>query len=189
LFDDGRRICNACNERSIYDIDTIRTIMKDVASLCRDRLGLTVSKPYELQVKALNNDSSTQAKRAKEGKNGESPLFGKELGLYRLMNGKSEIFLLYGLPVEILYDTAAHEYAHAWQAENCVPNQSLEMLEGFAQRVAAQILEMKGFSKALERLEDRSDNPYGTGYHKIKALELRKNRSQLIDFVKKTQNL
>lgn len=163
--------------------------MQDVASLCKEKLGLKVKTPYDLQVKALNNDSSTQAKKAKEGQSDGSPLFGKELGLYRLMHGKSEIFLLYGLPVEMLYDTAAHEYAHAWQAENCVPNQSLEMLEGFAQWVAAQILEIKGYAKALERLEDRSDNPYGTGYRKIKALELRKNRNQLIDFVKKTQNL
>lgn len=189
LFDDGRRICDACNARSVYDLETIRQIMRDVEKICREKLDLNVQTSYDLQVKALNNDSSVQAQKAKDGENDESPLYGKELGLFRKMNGKTEIFLLYGLPAELLYDTAAHEFAHAWQAENCIAGQSPEMLEGFAQWVSAQVLRIKGYNKALEHLEDRKDNPYGTGYKKINAVAQRFNRDGFYNFVKRTRDL
>ncbi|MBN2328995.1 MAG: hypothetical protein JXR73_17780, partial [Candidatus Omnitrophica bacterium] len=187
LFDDGRRICDACNNRAVYDIKKIQMIMQQVQKLCETRLRLTINTPYELIVKDLNKHSSEQAKQAKEGKSSESPLYGKELGLYRRMNGDSEIYLLYGLPIEMLYDTAAHEYAHAWQAENCVPHQSPELLEGFAQWVSAQILKIMGFDQALERLEARRDNPYGTGYHRVKAVEQKFGRTRMMEYIKKTQ--
>lgn len=187
LFDDGRRICNACNNRAVYDIAQIRAIMKDVQKLCTENLGLPIKIPFELQVKDLNKQSSADAMKAKEGKNGDSPLFGKELGLFRLMNGKTEIFLLYGLPIEMLYDTAAHEYAHAWQAENCPADQSPELLEGFAQWVSSQVLRIKNFDKALERLEARTDRPYGTGYHQVKRLEQSLGRAGLMEYIEKNR--
>ncbi len=186
-FDDGRRVCINCNNRAVYDVEQIKQIMAEVEQLCVKHLGLKVNTPYQLQIKPMNSKSSIQANKAKKGENGDSPLFGKELGLYRRLNGKSEIFLLYGLPKEMLYDTAAHEYAHAWQSENCINNQSLEILEGFAQWVSSQILHIKNFPKTLEHLEARTDNPYGTGYHKVKSLEQRMGKVRMIEYIKKVK--
>ena len=70
---------------------------------------------------------------------------------------------------ELTYETAAHEYAHAWEAENGVFDLGTELSEGFAQWVAAGILRAKGFRIALEKLEARTDFPYGTGYQQVKA--------------------
>lgn len=189
-YPDGRAVCLKCNERAIIDVKQIEKIMEEVKGLLARHLDMTVETPYTLRVEALNNNSFMDAKKAKLGHAAGSPLTGSELGLYRLSqdsNGsKSEIFLLYGLPIELIYETAAHEYAHAWQAENCPLNQSSEIREGFAQWVAGQVLALKGYSTALEKLEARRDRPYGTGYQRIKSVENTLGREALIEYVKKT---
>lgn len=183
-FQDGREICEKCNSRSVIDSKKIEAIMEESKKLVHKYVGIQALEPFTLHVEPLNAKSSVSAGRAKTGKTEESPLYGAELGLYRYKDGKSEIFLLYGLPIEMIYETAAHEYAHAWQTENVPPNQSVELKEGFAQWVGAKILQVKGYREALKRLEARRDRPYGTGYHKMKAIENRYGRKAVIDYVK-----
>lgn len=185
-FQDGRQICEDCNKRSVIDTKKIEAIMEETRQLVHKYAGIQALRPYELHVEALNAKSSVSANQAKTGKTNESPLYGSELGLYRLKDGKSEIFLLYGLPIEMIYETAAHEYAHAWQAEYCPPNQSEDLREGFAQWVGAKILSIKGYKEALLRLEARRDHPYGTGYHRLKALDDRYGKAKVIEYVKTT---
>jgi len=79
--------------------------------------------------------------------------------------------LLFGLPPELTYEAAAHEYAHAWAAENCRPDLPPDLREGFAQWVAADVLRSKGFLGALEKLEARTDSPYGTGYRRLRSMQ------------------
>ena len=188
VFQDGRKICPDCNARAVIDEKQIRAIMDEVRRLATQRLGLDVRTAYAVRVQQLNKTSSEDAAKAKQGESLVSPLFGKELGLYRRLNGVSEIFLLYGLPVEMIYETAAHEHAHAWQAENCPPDQSPELREGFAQWVAGEILKLKGYTQALERLEARDDNPYGTGYQKIKTIEQNLGRAPMLEYVQKVKS-
>lgn len=182
-FPDGRTLCEGCHEDVIIDGDTIRSIMNEVEGLIEKHLGLTLERDYKLNIVTSNN--LLDAQRAKHGKSTESPLHGRELGLYRYANGQSEIFLLYGLPAEMLYETAAHEWAHAWQIENAPPNQSLLLKEGFAQWVAAQILRIKGFEQGLVKLEARNDYPYGRGYKRFKSVETNLDRQSVIEYAQK----
>jgi hypothetical protein len=186
-FPDGRKICDRCNARAVIDEKTIRAIMAEVEQLIPKYLGMKVTNPYTLYVETLNKQSIIQANMAKVGELKESPLYGNELGLYRYKNGQSEIFLLYGLPPELIYETAAHEYAHAWQTENAVPDQSLEVREGFAQWVAAEILKVKGYKNTLEKLEKRTDHPYGTGYRRFKTVFENTGRENVLEYAKKTR--
>jgi hypothetical protein len=183
-FQDGRQICEKCNSRSVIDTKQIEAIMEESKKLVHKFVGIQALQPFTLHVEPLNAKSAVSAGNAKVGKTNESPLYGSELGLYRYKEGKSEIFLLYGLPIEMIYETAAHEYAHAWQTENTPPNQSDELREGFAQWVGSKILQAKGFREALQRLEARHDHPYGTGYHKMKSIENRYGRLKVIEYVK-----
>ena len=185
-FPDGREICDACNRRAVIDAKQVQQIMAEVEKTVPRLVGIQAMQPYKLTVETLNNQSAISAKEAKNGQSNQSPLYGTELGLYRRLNGDSEIFLLYGLPIEMIYETAAHEYAHAWQAENTPKGQSKELQEGFAQWVAAQVLHAKGYKKAYEKLEARRDNPYGTGYHRIQARVDRYGRKRMIQYVKTT---
>ena len=184
-FPDGRKICDGCNARAIIDEQKIRDIMAEVEILVPRLLNIKAEQPYTLKVETLNKDSFSKALAAKKGQTVASPLYGSELGLFRKMNGTTEIFLLYGLPPEVIYETAAHEYAHAWQAENCSPSQSPDIREGFAQWVAAQVLKSKGYKQTLEKLESRNDRPYGTGYQQIKHIFDRLGRNDLIEYAKK----
>jgi len=184
-FDDGRAICNTCHERAVTDEETIRKIWREVTEHLQRRLGMNVTHPLTLNIKPLNANSFASARRAKEGLNQASPLSGSELGLYRYKAGKADVFLLYGIPIEMIYETAAHEYAHAWQTENCPPKQSIELKEGFAQWVAAQLLKDKGFSMSLEKLEDRRDRPYGTGYNRFKKVEESMGKKFVFEYAKK----
>ena len=184
-FPDGRKICDSCNSRAVIDEQKIRDIMTEVELLVPKVVGIKAEQPYTLKVETLNKDSFTKALAAKKGQATSSPLYGSELGLFRKLNGSTEIFLLYGLPPEVIYETAAHEYTHAWQAENSSPSQSPEIREGFAQWVAAQILKAKGYKQTLEKLEIRDDRPYGTGYQLIKRYAERLGKDGIIDYAKK----
>jgi hypothetical protein len=169
-YPDGRIICNDCGDRAVFDSPTIKGIMKDVQQTLERQLGLKVLRLYTVQIQKLSGLSSSELRREGDVTTAEGALYGKELGMYRFDNSKSEICLLYGLPPDLLFEAAAHEYAHAWEIENGLGNLEPELLEGFAQWVAAEVLREKGFRGTLERLEARTDFPYGTGYQRLKSL-------------------
>jgi len=164
-YPDGRTICGECAERIVIDVDQIKRIMRDAHQLVVSRAGLEVKRPYTVIVEKLSDSGHDS---------GQAPIYGSELGVYRLSGDRSEIFLLFGLPPELLYETAAHEYAHAWQAENGLFGLPPDLLEGFAQWVAADVLRAKGYSLALEKLEARTDFPYGVGYRRLRAMQQHK---------------
>jgi hypothetical protein len=184
-YPDGRAVCLKCNERAIIDVNKIEEITYEVQKLLESQLGMNINDPFDLHIQALNNNTFLKAKNVKIGTTQGNVLHGKELGLYRRHGSQSEIFLLYGIPIELVYETAAHELAHAWQAENCNLSQSLETKEGFAQWVAAQVLKLKGFNRALIKLESRNDHPYGTGYKKFKAVEQNLGKHLVLEYAKK----
>ncbi len=171
-YPDGRVVCNDCGERAVFDIGEIERIMKDAQAIVVRRLGMKIRTPYQLKVEKLEGLRSSDGEPGSRLAPGHSPLYGEELGMYRRLGDTIEIYLLFGLPPELLYEAAAHEYAHAWQAEN-YSDLSPELREGFAQWVAADVLRAKGFTSALENLERRSDAPYGTGYQRLRHLSLR----------------
>jgi len=169
-YPDGRTICGDCGERAVFNVEAIKNIVRYSRESIERRLGLKVKKPYAVRVEKLSGLSSPTPNSGAKGVAADGALYGRELGMYRLENGKSEIVLLFGMPPDLLYETAAHEYAHAWQTENNLNNLEQELFEGFAQWVAAEVLREKGFFGALEKLETRTDFPYGTGYQRLKSL-------------------
>lgn len=169
-YPDGRHVCNQCGDRAVIDVAEIRKIMLDVEQTIQRRLGLVIAVPYELRVDKLADfRASHNGPGSSQTPSGE--LYGKELGMYRRIEGRSEIVLLFGLPPELTYEAAAHEYAHAWAAENCRPDLPPDLREGFAQWVAADVLRSKGFRGALEKLEARTDWPYGAGYRRVRSMQ------------------
>lgn len=170
-YPDGRNICDDCGKRAVFDQTTIEDIVKDVRRTMEKHLGLQLKNPFQVIVQELSGISPPGAGTGHKPASAHVALYGKELGLYRFEDGRSEIYLLYGLPPDLLYETAAHECAHAWQLENCPVELSPELREGFAQWVAAEVLLERGFHVAWERLDARKDAPYGTGYQRIKSMD------------------
>jgi hypothetical protein len=169
-YPDGRIICNECGRRAVFDIRVVESIMRDVQKSVEKRLGLRLKRPYELKVHNMSGIGSSEFKDADMPETAAETLYHGELGSFVVREGKPEIILLFGLPPDLLYEAGAHEYAHAWMSENGYDKLEPEILEGFAQWVAADVLRDKGFSNVLSELEARKDSPYGTGYQRLKAL-------------------
>jgi len=169
-FPDGRTLCEICNGKAVLDVDGIERIVAETRTLAERHLGMTLRHPYKLRVETLTHES-INGRRNPSAPSLRNSLHGREVGKFRQADGQSEIVVLFGLPRDLLYETAAHEYTHAWQADNQLLDQPAELREGLAQWVAAEILRLKGLWEALRRLEAREDAPYGTGYRTIRRLQ------------------
>jgi DNA-directed RNA polymerase subunit N (RpoN/RPB10) len=170
-YPDGRIICNECGRRAIFDLRVVESIMRDVQKSVEKRLGLKIRAPYALKVETMSGIGPADGSGGMTAGAGREALFRGELGSFLINNGKPEIILLFGLPPDLLYEAGAHEYAHAWLAENAQAGLEVELQEGFAQWVAAEVLRDRGFSNVLAELEGRKDYPYGTGYQRLKTMQ------------------
>ena len=107
-YPDGRVTCSGCGTRAINDVGEIERIMQDARQTAEAHLKLKITRPYTLRVEKLSSLTATGVDPHAKILSDRSPLYGKELGMYRLVDNKSEIFLLFGLPPEMLYEAAAH---------------------------------------------------------------------------------
>jgi len=84
------------------------------------------------------------------------------LGVYARRGMRRGIYIQSGLPRMLFLQVAAHEYAHAWQGENCPVLKDALVHEGFAEWVAYQVIGYYGYPKGQERMRGREDI-YGRG--------------------------
>lgn len=170
---DGRKICARCQDTAVVRLEELDRIWKWVQSHL-SRSGFKVNNPVALQ----------EVDRSRLRQLVQSPTGARELGAFELKNNTYTVYILYALPEALVYETLAHEYGHAWQAENCPKNLDLDLCEGFAEWVASLVLKAKGLDAVLERLEQRPDE-YGRGYRKLKEMERTQGRAKMLEFVRK----
>ncbi len=147
---DGRQQCEACHAVAIYDPRRAQDLFQQTASLLATGMGL------QLQVGVAFRlvDAPTMARLRGPVVPGQDTL-----GLYRRQNHVRVIYVLYGLPMLVFRITAAHEYAHAWQAEHCPLLRNDFLREGHAEWVAYHHLLQLGGHKAAARMLDEN-HPY-----------------------------
>jgi len=86
----------------------------------------------------------------------------RTLGIYTRRGLRRGIYVQNGLPRSLLLQVAAHEFAHAWQGENCPLLQNSLVREGFAEWVAYTLLGEFGQKQMQHRMHSRPDL-YGQG--------------------------
>jgi hypothetical protein len=91
-------------------------------------------------------------------------------GLFYQRADNFYIYVLYGLRDKDYISVIAHEYCHAWQAENCPDDMPLEVQEGFAQWVAYKTLIHFGHQQFAELMKF-GDNVYAQGLNKMLKIE------------------
>jgi hypothetical protein len=96
-------------------------------------------------------------------------------GLFYRHGNAYEIYVLYGLREKDLCQVIPHEIAHAWAAENCRDNLTLEESEGFAQWVAYYTLRHFGFKDFSNTLL-KGDNEYARGLRMMLEIERKEGR-------------
>jgi hypothetical protein len=118
------------------------------------------------------------------------PVLQEELdsvvGLFVRKGCKRVMYVLYGLPEIALIETIAHEWAHAWQGENCPLLQDRLIREGFAEWAAYKALRAMGQHNGVAPME-RSSKLYGEGLRAMIEMERKYGVSGVLDFCRRAE--
>ncbi len=179
---DGRRICPHCNQTAVRDLAHAQALFARVVAIVAGPLGLRlnvgsgfalVEYPHLLRLAA-------EAQTAPFG----DP--DRVVGLFVRQGRRRVMYILSGLPQILFIQTVAHEWAHAWQGENCPLLENPLVREGFAEWVAYKTLQALGAVKKMALLEQR-EGVYGEGLRKMLELERREGMFGVLDFCRRAE--
>ena len=179
---DGRRICTHCHTTAVYDPARGQVLFEHVTHIVAHQLGLALNVGTEF---TLADDQHlrrlvTQASIAPQA----DP--EKVVGLFVRKGRRRVMYVLSGLPQILLIQTVAHEWAHAWQGENCPLLQNPLVREGFAEWVAYKTLQAMGATKKAARMKQQ-DGMYGQGLRQMLELERRGGVSGVLTFCRRAE--
>ena len=162
---DGRLSCAFCHATAVYDPQEASDLYEGIKAVANQTLGLHLNIPTglalvdRLQLAEIIRQQS-QAENNRAATEDLDP--NKTLGIYTRRGIRRGIYVQTGLPRTLVLQIAAHEFAHAWQGENCPLLRDPVVHEGFAEWVAYQILGHYGYSQQQNHMRSRPDI-YGTG--------------------------
>lgn len=151
-------ICNICRPSAMLEEKAMIALAYEVREHLKTQFLMPIVRPVEV---AMVDTLSTM---------GDPAL--RESGRFIQTGEKFRIEILRGLAWEKCLETLAHEYGHAWQAESLPGIRDSETREGFAQWIAAKVLENYGLNHLIRQIEER-DDLYGRGYRAMIAMEQR----------------
>jgi hypothetical protein len=160
---DGRLVCSNCHATAIYDPAAATALYQELKDRIGRLLGLKLNIPTGL---ALVDRNQLQTVLVKQAQGASPPASAQEvaktLGLYARRGLRRGIYIQTGLPRLLFLQIAAHEFAHAWQGENCPLLRNEHIHEGFAEWVSYHVLGSYGYGRGQERMLARQDI-YGDG--------------------------
>lgn len=172
---DGRISCAYCHATAIYDPQVAAQIFSALRKLIQRDLGLILNIPTGLALVDRNQLAEIIRKQALSQSDKADQILPDPqvtLGIYARRGLQRGIYVQNGLPHTLLIQVAAHEFAHAWQGENCPLLRDPLIREGFAEWVAYRMLGAYGFTAQQKLMRSRNDL-YGKGL--IWALDLEEN--------------
>ncbi len=174
---DGRITCAHCHTTAIYSPVQASSLYKEMRDVIARTLGLRLNVPTGLALV----DRVQLAEIIRQQVNGLEALDpDRTLGLYARRGMKRGIYVQTGLPRTLLQQIAAHEFAHAWQGENCPLLREPVLHEGFAEWVAYQLLVYYGYNRQQQRMLARQD-VYGQGLRWALDTQARQGISGLLE--------
>jgi hypothetical protein len=96
------------------------------------------------------------------------------------------MYVLSGLPQILLIQTVAHEWAHAWQGENCPLLKDPLVREGFAEWAAYKTLQAMGATKKMALMEEQN-GLYGEGLRRMLELERHGGMDGVLTFCRRAE--
>jgi hypothetical protein len=179
---DGRRICARCHQTAVYDPARARALFEHVTRVVTDQLGLALNVGTDF---TLVDDQHLQ-RLAAEASLAPHDGPGKVVGLFTRKGRRRVMYVLSGLPQILLIQTIAHEWAHAWQGENCPLLENTLVREGFAEWTAYKTLQTMGATHKMALMK-RQDGLYGQGLQRMLELEQRNGPSGVIAFCRQAE--
>lgn len=164
---DGRVFCSQCHASGVFSFQQAQALYDESKKTVFQTLGLELNIPTALVLV----DRNQLTKVIKNQTNGSQQLdIEKTLGIYARRGMKRGIYIQTGLPRLLFLQVASHEFAHAWQGENCPLIRDPVFHEGFAEWVAYQLLAHYGYQDQMARMKTREDI-YGQGLRLVLDLE------------------
>jgi len=163
---DGRFICAQCHETAVYDAGKAGDLYKQVADIMDQQMEMRLNLLPALGLVDRNQMLALLEQTEIGGADDPDRVFG----LFFRRGRKRAIYVEYGLPQILMIQVMAHEYAHAWQGENCPLLRDPFVREGFGEWAAYRVLMALGAVKKAALLEQRADL-YGQGLRFMLALE------------------
>jgi hypothetical protein len=157
---DGRKLCDRCQSTAVADPTHAHTLYKQVRAGLARALGMALREPCQLKLVNRKQLHDLIEKSSLHSLDADSR--GRCFGLFIREGMHRAVFVEYGLPQIVLLEVMTHEYAHAWQSENCRGESSPEIQEGFAEWVTYKLLQSWGCTRRSERML-RRDDVYGRG--------------------------
>lgn len=162
---DNRLTCGYCHKTAVYDPGDASAIYDELKSIISVHLGLQLNIPTSMALVDRNQladiiNKQTQLQTNNNGNENLDPQ--KTLGIYTRRGIRRGIYIQTGLPRTLLIQIAAHEFAHAWQAENCPLISEQLVHEGFAEWVSFRTLGYYGYTQQQNQMIQRTDI-YGRG--------------------------
>jgi hypothetical protein len=166
---DGRAICATCQQTAVLEAGQAKALFDWTVQAIQATLGLSL----RVGVRFVVTDRPglrTQIQKARPDLIYEAD---RLLGVYVREDPHRTIYVENGLPSILLIQVVAHEWAHAWQMENCPTLREVLIVEGFAEWVAYKVLQEMGAVKKMGLMAARPDL-YGKGLRLVLDREERK---------------
>lgn len=182
---DGRVTCVYCHATVIYTPADAVALYEEMKSVVTEQLlGYKLNVPTGLALVDRNQlreiIHQQQDKDHGEGLDAQELDPQRTLGIYARRGMRRGIYVQTGLPRVLFLQVAAHEYAHAWQGENCPVLSDLLVHEGFAEWIAYRVMGYYGYTQAQKRMCARHDI-YGRGLNWALDLEARQGIDKVIE--------
>jgi len=179
---DGRHICPRCHRTAVYDQARARELFERVARVVTDQLGLGLNVGTDFTLV----DHQHLQRLATDSPDNLPDESAKVVGLFARKGPERMMYLLSGLPQIVLIQVVAHEWAHAWEGENCPLLRDPLVREGFAEWAAYKTLQNMGAVKKTALMK-RHNGPYGEGLRRMLELEQRDGVSGVLDFCRRAE--
>ncbi|HET92071.1 MAG TPA: zinc-binding protein [Chloroflexi bacterium] len=179
---DRRRVCERCHRTAVYDQDHARQIFDQVVHVVTASLGLDLHVGADFTLV----DAQHLQRLAQEADIGSADDPTHIVGLFVRRGRRRVMYALSGLPPAVLIQTIAHEWAHAWQGENCPLLRDPLTREGFAEWAAYKTIQALGKESHLALME-RQNGLYGAGLKAMLKLERRAGLDGVLDFCRRAE--
>lgn len=163
-YGDGRTICTDCHESAIKTAEQLQTVWQHVAHTFR-QLGLSIKWP-DIPVALLDKPVLSQT-------TGRDNCVGVATTAVSLLAIRSQISMLYGMPVQWAVETLAHEAGHVWCREQGIRFDPQDAEEGFCNVLGCLALRaLKGRDTTLRQkaMFENPDPVYGQRFREQWAL-------------------
>ena len=159
----GDHLCRDCAKDCIKEKSEAEKVMKDVRQVLNTKFKMTTKHKIIYEI-GNRKDLNLEA----DGEHNELGWFDP-----KMIRNKPQytIRILTGLPRDVFRPVGAHELAHDWMSEE-LPHlmDKPEIREGFAEFVAWSFSKAEGNKRMMEYTERRTDDVYGGGFRKVRAM-------------------